>query len=156
MFDSYVLRTGGPSYVSQNTEIHEHKAPTDESIKILNEMQEKARKDLLASVKVENNIFSCVITLFQQEIMTNSHVFMVKFNLNGNEYFMEDRVSNTEIRRNPIEHVMRKIFEKVAEEITKKLFNDFSKTNDFSKMMNIFGRGGLHSNGEAPYRGEIL
>ena len=41
-------------YVDRNTTIHEHRAPTDESIKILREMEAKARDNLILAVRVDD------------------------------------------------------------------------------------------------------
>lgn len=56
MGDYFDLRdkSSNPSRV----DVHEHRAPTDESIKLLNEMQEKILKNIVAQFKVDNNDYS--------------------------------------------------------------------------------------------------
>ena len=46
---------------SHQTEVHEHRASTDESVKLLAEMEEKAREKLLAAVPLNSNQFEGVM-----------------------------------------------------------------------------------------------
>ena len=41
MFDNYIVRKGSTTYVPYEKVVTEKKAPTDESIKLLKEMEEK-------------------------------------------------------------------------------------------------------------------
>lgn len=42
-------------------EVHEHKAPTDESVKLLREMEAKAREQVIASISLDNNKLTGVV-----------------------------------------------------------------------------------------------
>ena len=54
MFNSYITKkTYYPNKLE--TRVHEHKAPTDESVKLLHEMQEKAKETLLDRVSLRDN-----------------------------------------------------------------------------------------------------
>lgn len=48
-------------YVPVALQINERRAPTDESIKLLREMERLAREEVLKAVKVEDTNFTCVI-----------------------------------------------------------------------------------------------
>lgn len=79
MFDRYEISTS-PSDVHIN--VTEKRAPTDESVRLLREMEEKIQKKLLASVRVEDTKFNCVIHM-QQEVSSNQFMFCAVFSLNG-------------------------------------------------------------------------
>lgn len=44
--------------------IHHHKAPTDESIRLLNEFQEKAFSNIVNHIKVETNLVKGEVILY--------------------------------------------------------------------------------------------
>jgi len=48
-----------------NTTVHEYKAPTDESIKLYKELREKAVKDVIATVHLENTVLNGVGVYYQ-------------------------------------------------------------------------------------------
>ena len=61
MFDTYVKRTTtAPAYPQT---IHEHRAPTDESIRLLKEMEDKVKDNFVTSIIVEENIVNGAITI---------------------------------------------------------------------------------------------
>lgn len=55
MFDSIRITSPETKYVTKEVNIKEKKAPTDESIRLLNEFQEKALRNQLCQFKLENN-----------------------------------------------------------------------------------------------------
>lgn len=56
MFDRYDIDLNrGPSVQNVNVTVKEVRAPTDESIRLLNEMQEKARQNILDAFTIKNN-----------------------------------------------------------------------------------------------------
>ena len=77
--------------------IIEVKAPTDQSIKFLNEIHEKTQENILAVVKVaENNLNGVVVYLtnYRMGYMVDYHI---KFNLNGKEYVIHDQIDRGEL-----------------------------------------------------------
>ncbi|MEE8368605.1 MAG: hypothetical protein V3S30_09840, partial [Thermoanaerobaculia bacterium] len=54
--------TVAPSYPQT---IHEHKAPTDDSVKLLREMEEAARKSVLEVYRFEDNDLSGIVVLMK-------------------------------------------------------------------------------------------
>ena len=54
MFDTYVQRHT-TEYVDRNITVKEYKAPTDESVKLLNEMTEKALNNIVKTFSTSNN-----------------------------------------------------------------------------------------------------
>jgi len=72
--------------VNANVRVTEQKAPTDESIKLLNEFQEKARENLIDSFHIKNNTLEAVGLFFQNVFPKDGFNIMIKFKLNGTEY----------------------------------------------------------------------
>lgn len=46
---------GTTRYVDRNVTINEHRAPTDESVKLLKEMEEKAEAKLIEAIRLDGN-----------------------------------------------------------------------------------------------------
>jgi hypothetical protein len=80
-------------------EVNEHKAPTDESIRIFDEFKDKALKRVIKSMKVENNVFKASILAYAPEMITDEVSLYIKFNLNGHEYSFTERVHNQDLRQ---------------------------------------------------------
>jgi hypothetical protein len=79
MFDTIIHRTGGGSTTSH---VHEHRAPTDESIKLANEMREKIEKGVIDSFPLPFNGLQGEIWVVRDH-MRNETKFNVLVNLNG-------------------------------------------------------------------------
>jgi histidinol-phosphate/aromatic aminotransferase/cobyric acid decarboxylase-like protein len=60
MFDSYTLRAGDQHH-HHRTEVHEHRAPTDASVKLLREMEQAALDKILSTFRLEGAPVNCVI-----------------------------------------------------------------------------------------------
>lgn len=63
-------------------EVHEHRAPTDESVKLLREMEAKAREQVIEAIHVGDTTFECVIhthRTFEDESTT----YRAIYSLNG-------------------------------------------------------------------------
>jgi hypothetical protein len=71
----------GPSRI----DVHEHKAPTDASIKLYDEIKEKAYNSIIESFKLENNVVSMVYTYYS-DFYAFKNVLKYRFLLNGKEH----------------------------------------------------------------------
>lgn len=86
MFNTTVIKQGTKEYVPYVKEIK--RAPTDKSVELLNEMQEKARKNIIDSISLRNNIFDA--TFFVSDSPHDfQKVITYKYLLNGNKYHGE-------------------------------------------------------------------
>jgi hypothetical protein len=86
----------GPSRI----DVHEHRAPTDESIKIYNEMLLKAKDQIMQEVHIHNNIIEGCVFCFINSIdaeMNRKIVSNYKFKINGKEYKGEMNMSQDDI-----------------------------------------------------------
>lgn len=88
MFDTHIHRTA-PNYPqSVHVKTTEQRAPTDESLRLLKEMQDKARDSLLLAMRTTPNGFKCVTAVYPN-YMKNTLSLRLMFALNGTEF---DRV----------------------------------------------------------------
>lgn len=69
--------------------IEEHKAPTDESIRLMEEMHQKALQNIVSHVKVEDNLVNGEIFLIHQPWLGNEFKIICKFKINGTEFTVE-------------------------------------------------------------------
>jgi hypothetical protein len=83
MFDKlYVSPQSYPTYVDRHVDVHEHRAPTDASVKLLREMQDAAQKATDEVIVVSNNKFECVIHRIKSYV-DDRVVMRAVFLLNG-------------------------------------------------------------------------
>lgn len=74
-----------------NVTINEHRAPTDESVKLLNELQEAAMKNLICSIQIDDdNNVKGVIQYYRlaDPSFKNRVQFQIKFCLNGKDHLI--------------------------------------------------------------------
>lgn len=66
----------------RDIQIHEHRAPTDWSIKLLREMEEKIEQNRIASIRLDINEVNGVIDIYQDmmNLQTRGHAV---FDVNG-------------------------------------------------------------------------
>lgn len=80
-------------------DIHEHKAPTDRSVRLLNEMKEKAKEDIIASIEVQDNVLNGVAISYCEPFavdMTPNYTIHLKFKVNGKEYLINKTIDRWE------------------------------------------------------------
>ena len=82
MFNKTIV-SGGPSHVTHTT--HEHRAPTDESIKIFKEIKDKSEASVIADIQVKNTVFEGRLVV-QDDPCKMCHVANYKIKLNGVEF----------------------------------------------------------------------
>ena len=75
MFNTYVR---GPSHTTAT--VHEHRAPTDDSLRLLREMEEKIEKKYLNSLNLKDNIIEVELCRSTDMYGTFIHLF---FKING-------------------------------------------------------------------------
>lgn len=69
-----------------DVDIDIHRAPTDESVALLNEMQDKAKANILTAFKIDSNDLRATGIAYQDDVFNEMIVCYAKFILNGQEY----------------------------------------------------------------------
>ncbi len=119
MFDTY---NKSPSEVRVTT--HEHRAPTDDSVRILSEMEQKALDRVLMAVSVADNSFNGSVVVMANP-MTLGNTTWVKFKLNGVEHKMKfDGPHGAELMAASQESWIIRLRDEIAHEIANRLTID--------------------------------
>ena len=112
MFDDYniILGRSGPSHVTHN--VHEHRAPTDESIKIYKEMREKIEKEILGKCRAVCPVLGEVeFVMMAPNMQLQKEEFLYIFNLNGKEYKRTVEIDMFDLRTKDMSEILE-IFRK--------------------------------------------
>ena len=122
MFDTYQAVTR-ENYVTKNVNVVEKRAPTDESVKLLREMETKAREQVIESVAVADTQFAGVLHTYEDYISDKSHVRCV-FSMNGNKHVAEYSVNSFDATRESFANGIR---DAIALEIANTVLVSLSK-----------------------------
>jgi hypothetical protein len=113
---------GRKEYVPYEKTVHEHRAPTDQSVSLLNEMQKKAEENLIRTIKVEENTLKGKGIFFYLSPDKTETEFVIKFNLNGEDHQVRGSIDDWEAK-DP-ESFMRLFYEKFTQAILTELIKN--------------------------------
>lgn len=122
------------TYQNKEISVTEKKAPTDESIKLLNEFQQKALDNVVAKFSTYNNILQVTGATFNNPI-NNSIELHCKIVLNGREHIIKVECTSWEAGNTTkdgwnlslCERLYEKICNKLALEIMQPFFKELSE-----------------------------
>ena len=84
---------------AKNVNVTEHRAPTDESIRILNEMEEKARKNIIGRIRLTDNLIQGEAIFYQNSLRSTYEIIVdVRVCVNGRVIDMEANIDCEQIR----------------------------------------------------------
>jgi hypothetical protein len=87
-----VIHTQGPARTEYVTrEVREHRAPTDDSVKLLADFEKAARDKIVDAVKVGDTVFECVVHIMIDAASGGDRLFKVIFSLNGKKMTVDYR-----------------------------------------------------------------
>lgn len=121
-------------FVPYKKTIIEKKAPTDDSIRLYDEIKEKAYNSILKTIRIEDNTISISAILFD-DFLTFDKIWKYRFILNGKEYFGQERFSEMEFLKNE-EEILRRIIQKVSNQITIEIFGKINQ--EYIKIRNNY------------------
>jgi sulfite reductase alpha subunit-like flavoprotein len=124
MFDNYYPQRTNVVYESSNVSVTHKHAPTDESVKMLKQLEAEALAKIVNSIRVENTTFSCVIHSYSDNLYCVNK-FMVIFKLNGKQIYLPISISDIKTRDETAQMIWQKIAERIAAEITADLSKVF-------------------------------
>lgn len=111
--------------VTSKQTIHEHKAPTDDSIRLLNEFQTKAKESIIAKCDIKDNTINGVTVAFSSAHHSASlkGEVWIKFSINGEEFNLKEDYNVFEpVENEKLEMYLKdRLKAKVAEQILKLL-----------------------------------
>ncbi len=102
------------TYQYANIQVTEKRTPTDESIKILREMEEKMLNNIISMGKVEDNVFNAKWYIFHDQYSWDDQYCRCVFTLNGKEYDFKFKLPSkytytSEIIPNIKEEILKKL-----------------------------------------------
>ena len=84
---------------AKTVNITEKRAPTDESVELLKEFEEKALDKLLSAERIEFINLTGMVYFFQNHTMSDEIDYYFIFNLNGNEIRIKQKCYHREYER---------------------------------------------------------
>lgn len=79
MFDRYIIR---PDAGPKNVTVHEHRAPTADSVRLAREFEAAAEKKVLDAVRVENTLVECVVHSYE-DFLNDRERYKAVLKING-------------------------------------------------------------------------
>lgn len=103
MFDTkhYHEQTNVTREVVKQVNVQEHRAPTDESVRILQEMQEKALESIICAQRCENNVFNYNIFIRRasQSVFLDDYEMIMEAKINNKTYRSSCMISSLEFKK---------------------------------------------------------
>lgn len=84
------------STISSSITIKEERAPTDDSIRLLQEMEDKVTKSIIDKIVIEDNVINGVVCMMD-DYSANAKVIHIKFKLNSKDYHIKEVVHRNEL-----------------------------------------------------------
>ena len=111
MFDKvHITHLTPPGYVYAN--VTEKRAPTDESIRLLKEMETAARDKIIKSIELESNTINARVFV-QREVLSAKNQYAIICDINGKRH--DIRLSSDSFASE--DHQIREIYKALSEEI---------------------------------------
>lgn len=120
MFDRVTVIPGRTVTQFVTREIHEHRAPTDESVRLLREMEAKAEGEVDRRVRLEANGFEAVVDV-AEDMVARETLLDCRFLLNGQRHKVRVAIG----RQEGPETAAQKLRDTVAVEIAGQIMPAF-------------------------------
>jgi hypothetical protein len=123
MFDraNYTTIGSGPTYVTKT--VTENRAPTDESVRLLKEMEEKAREKIIESIAVRDCQVECQI-LFERGYVDRSNHYTIVYSMNGERSKVKVMVHEYEFEAGLEKYVAERLRDTLAKDIATKMIGE--------------------------------
>lgn len=127
MFDTHIYENK-TQYVDRNVTVKEYRAPTDESVKLLNEMTDKALNNIVQSFSTTNNCLQMTGAVYVDEFRQQKS-FLLKFTLNGKDHKFHVDVDSWgwTSPQEMVNNVYTKVCEKLTGELMKPLLDELNR-----------------------------
>ena len=131
MFDRYYSGLEDRVYTScpSSIDITINRASTDKSVELLKEMQEKSIKSIVAELRVQDNIFNGIMTVFDLDYVRMQYVVYYKFKINGKDFEIKETIDKAELCYNDKDALLKKFFKTVADTLAVQLLTHALNTN---------------------------
>ena len=122
MFDSISFTAPTRTeYVTRT--VHEHRAPTDESVKLLHEMEQKAQDKIEKTVRLESNSLKAVLHQMMDPLNLDS-VYVIQLDLNGNRHRCVIRIDSLKNKEERIKYIVQELANQITCEVLKSVSDE--------------------------------
>lgn len=126
MFDRRVINEG-----DTHTYVTEKRAPTDESIRLLREMENKAKEEVIKSISLPSNEFSGVVHLIRDHLSCQTNV-VVLFKLNGKDHKVP--ISLDDFKDDSLEKRMEKVLNDVSDYLSASILQNVFEAQQMKEL----------------------
>jgi hypothetical protein len=126
MFDRTVINQG-----ETRTYITEKRAPTDESVRLLREMENKAKEEIIKSISLPSNEFSGVVHLMRDALSCQIKIAIL-FTLNGKSHRVD--VLLNDFQDDSVDKRMVKILDSVSNYLSATILQNVFKTQQMTEL----------------------
>ena len=130
MFNKTIIQKGRTEYVPYEKTVTINRAPTDKSVELLNEMQDKAIKNLIKSVNIKDNTMNGTVLYFMQRADWDGVDFIARFSFNGTEHELRGHVRRLDLsdsHKYGTQAVARAIALKLCDLMIKEIFKEIGE-----------------------------
>lgn len=112
--------------VNNTVVVHEHRAPTDESIKLYNELRQKAIDSIVYSTVIKNTLYEAQVMVTKNFTFSLDYEVHYIFKLNGEEFKGKVVIAYYDVRdKNQLPKLIYgKFIEILSEKLTRQAFED--------------------------------
>lgn len=122
-----IVPQSSPSVVRHETTVHEHRAPTDESARMILEHEEAARKRIIDQFQTIDNPFVMTAVVYEMPA-DDSYMVRWKFLLNGEEMTGDYRVRDYDLQKPEARgDVLKTVYEIAVKEIVAQTFDQIAQ-----------------------------
>jgi hypothetical protein len=123
------MSRGETQYITKEVNITEKRAPTDESVKLLNEMSDKAIKNIIQQVSTSNNTLQ-MFSMSYRDWRTGELVISCKMTLNHKDYIFDVKVLDFEFKSEYdfIDSIYNSVCKELTNIIIQPLLSELNKT----------------------------
>ena len=121
--------------IRAETNVTERRAPTDESVRLLKEMEFEAKQKIVESITVNNTTFECSIQM-NIDMLNDKSVYWIVYRLNGKQGKLEVGIPNYK-NLTDIEKIIH-VRDELAKDIAANMIDDLLRTE---RTRNLFLRG---------------
>lgn len=112
-------------YVTKQVNVTEHRAPTDKSVQLLMEMEEKVTQRLLGSIAVNDNSINLEIAALR-DVAWDNKIVRYRLTINGKQYDGSVKINEMVTATNGVEYVVGQIIDDIARTIAVAMINSLS------------------------------
>lgn len=113
--------------------VHEHRAPTDDSIRLATELREKVLNEIVHELSPMSNVLRTTNIIKTSYSCDKPTEFIVGFNINGENYSARASVPKHSLVLDNPQEVLKKLADQISNEITCLLLPEIAE--NFTKLL---------------------